>query len=129
MISMREGGRSASPEELLTMMKGFKDNVTLDHLYREQVRQPVSILRGYLWAIASPYLWAIVRLTSGPLLRLTSQRAQQRAQRAQQRAQRAQWHAGRTARTVSRSARMHHPSRHRFLTTLRSWSRWHASSA
>ena len=34
MIKMREGGAQASPEELFTMMRGFKDNVTLDHLYR-----------------------------------------------------------------------------------------------
>ena len=34
MMEMREGGAQASPEELFTMMRGFKDNVTLDHLYR-----------------------------------------------------------------------------------------------
>ena len=39
MMSMREGGgASASPEEILGVMRGFKDNVTLDHLYRDQVR-------------------------------------------------------------------------------------------
>ena len=38
MVSMREGGGSqASTDELLSMMRGFKDNVTLDHLYRDQL--------------------------------------------------------------------------------------------
>jgi len=38
MLQMREGGVSqSSSEELLTMMRGFKDNVTLDHLYRDQL--------------------------------------------------------------------------------------------
>ena len=37
MTSMREEGTAASPDELLKVMRGFKDNVTLDHLYREQL--------------------------------------------------------------------------------------------
>lgn len=37
MMRMKEGGRAASPDELLSMMRGFKDNVTLDHLYRDQL--------------------------------------------------------------------------------------------
>jgi len=38
MVQMREGGvPNASTDELLTMMRGFKDNVTLDHLYRDQL--------------------------------------------------------------------------------------------
>ena len=37
MVSVREGGRRASPDELLSVMRGFKDNVTLDHLYRDQL--------------------------------------------------------------------------------------------
>ena len=32
LVRMRRGGRAASTDELLTMMRGFKDNVTLDHL-------------------------------------------------------------------------------------------------
>jgi len=37
MLRMKEGGRAASSEELVKMMCGFKDNVTLDHLYRDQL--------------------------------------------------------------------------------------------
>lgn len=37
MVRMKEGGRASSTEELLSVMKGFKDNVTLDHLYRDQL--------------------------------------------------------------------------------------------
>ena len=36
----REDGQaphSSSPQELLELMSGFKDNVTLDHLYRDQL--------------------------------------------------------------------------------------------
>ena len=37
MLCMKAGGRAASTEELLSVMRGFKDNVTLDHLYRDQL--------------------------------------------------------------------------------------------
>ena len=37
MQAMRDGGRQASSEELFRLMRGFKDNVTLDHLYRDQL--------------------------------------------------------------------------------------------
>jgi len=37
MVRMKEGGRAASADELLSVMRGFKDNVTLDHLYRDQL--------------------------------------------------------------------------------------------
>jgi len=37
MLRMKAGGRAASTEELLSVMRGFKDNVTLDHLYRDQL--------------------------------------------------------------------------------------------
>jgi len=37
MVRMKEGGRAASSSELIGIMKGFKDNVTLDHLYRDQL--------------------------------------------------------------------------------------------
>ena len=36
-VRMKEGGRAASSSELIGIMKGFKDNVTLDHLYRDQL--------------------------------------------------------------------------------------------
>ena len=32
-VRMKEGGRAKDPAELLEVMRGFKDNVTLDHLY------------------------------------------------------------------------------------------------
>ena len=37
MLRMKEGGRAESTDELISIMKGFKDNVTLDHLYRDQL--------------------------------------------------------------------------------------------
>ena len=37
MLRMRQGGRAASPEELLGVMSKFKDNITLDGLQRDQV--------------------------------------------------------------------------------------------
>jgi len=37
MMRMKEGGRAASSKELIAMMSGFKDNITLDHLYRDQL--------------------------------------------------------------------------------------------
>ena len=42
MVQIRDGGTNATADELLSVMRGFKDNVTLDHLYRDQL---VSIAR------------------------------------------------------------------------------------
>ena len=51
-VRMKEGGRAASSDELLAMMRGFKDNVTLDHLYRDQVLPAVQAHRTV--AVAEP---------------------------------------------------------------------------
>lgn len=44
MIEIREGGRELSTDELLSVMRSFKDNVTLDHLTREQLVEMARFL-------------------------------------------------------------------------------------
>ena len=44
MIEIREGGRELHTDELLSVMRSFKDNVTLDHLTREQLVEMARFL-------------------------------------------------------------------------------------
>mmetsp|Transcript_13457 Transcript_13457/g.32082 ORF Transcript_13457/g.32082 Transcript_13457/m.32082 type:complete len:686 (-) Transcript_13457:483-2540(-) len=44
MLRMRQGGRAASPDELLSVMRKFKDKITLDGLQRDQLVSMCSFL-------------------------------------------------------------------------------------